>query len=245
MRGHETFRNAPIVEATIDLTARHRPVLKVADLDRYGALGASAFPKHDRRRPLVTSLTTGEDSPGLKSSRSDVVEFRSDDDKYIAQVRRDGFAFTRLSPYTSWNDFSEQTLSAWSIYASTFNPKHVTNISLRYFNRIVLPNAVRVKDYFRTRVIFPSSLPQNVIDNFFAFTLAPVRSMRGSVSFFIDHSSPGSDDIRVVFNIIVDTPLNLELKTNAEILRTLNKLRAFKNKIFFQSITEQLKERFR
>jgi uncharacterized protein (TIGR04255 family) len=245
MQGDETFPNAPIIEATVDFAARFRSPLKVADLDRYGEVASALFPKRHERHASAKSVTIGGDEPILRNSRRHLVEFCSADDKYISQIRQDGISFTRVRPYTSWNDFSERALSAYEIYVDVFKPLSIPHITLRYFNSIDLPNPARVKDYFKTRILLPASLPQNVMDAFFAFSFLPKNNMIGNISFFIDRHTSDQHIIRVVFVIVVISHKINPIHNKTKIRQNLANLRNFKNRVFFRSITEKLKEQFR
>ena len=64
--------------------------------------------------------------------------FHSSDNKDIVQFRRDGFSFSRLAPYTAWEDVSEKTVGFWRLYLETAEPIEVTRLAIRTINRIAL-----------------------------------------------------------------------------------------------------------
>jgi uncharacterized protein (TIGR04255 family) len=245
MRGHETFPKAPILEATVDFEAGFRIRPRVEVLDRYSDAVKETFPNRRERHTFNPSLTVGGNEPLLRNARSQIIELRSEDDKYVMHVKRDGFSFTRLQPYTHWDDFCNRSLKGWHLYRDIFHPPVLRAISLRYFNGIDLPNPVRMKDYFRTRITLPSGVPQNVNNTFFSFSFFSTNKSTGTVSFFLDLSAYNEQRIRVIFLIAVRQPLDVPSNNDKRIMNALSSLRHTKNRIFFNSITEKMKEEFR
>src|SRR5437867_3486713 len=110
---HETFPNAPIAEAIADFTVAFDTPPTLSDLSKYGEATTKVFSKSRERRAFTTSFEMIEDEPIFRNTEHRFLAFSTDDNKYVAQVRSNGFAFSRLRPYISWHDFSTKTLSAW------------------------------------------------------------------------------------------------------------------------------------
>lgn len=245
MRGHETFPNAPIVEATVDFEAAFRVRPVASALGRYSGAVKDLYPQERDLHASRPSLAVAENEPVLKTTRQRFLELRSEDDKYILRVRRDGFSFTRLRPYVHWSDFSERAIAGWNLYSEIFHPSSLSAITLRYFNGIDLPNPLRVKEYFRTRITLPSGVPQSISNAFFSFTFTSRNDSSGTVSFFLDLGASNEQKIRVVFLIAVNQSLGISPSNVSRIKKTLSALRDAKNRVFFNSITEKMKEQFR
>src|SRR5437879_2561515 len=101
---HETFPNAPIAEAMADFTVAFETVPSVSDLSKYGEAAKNVFSKSRERRAFTTAFEMVEGEPIFRNTEHKFLAFSSDDDKYVAQVRPNGFGFSRLRPYISWDD---------------------------------------------------------------------------------------------------------------------------------------------
>ncbi|MCO6459644.1 MAG: TIGR04255 family protein [Pirellulaceae bacterium] len=67
------------------------------------------------------------------------------------QSRVNGFTFSRLAPYESWEPFRHEARRQWEVYRNRLNPQGVARIAVRCINRIDLPgDSVDLKEYFRT-----------------------------------------------------------------------------------------------
>ena len=62
----------------------------------------------------------------------------------------DGFVFSRLQPYESWNQFKEEAIRLWNVHAELAKSVEVQRLGVRFINRITLPvGEVRLADYLR------------------------------------------------------------------------------------------------
>jgi uncharacterized protein (TIGR04255 family) len=243
---HETFRNAPITEAAVDFSVDFADPPGRNTLARFGEAAAHLFPTSRERRMFTTSLEMVDDEPIFHNTEHRFLAFSSDDGKYIAQVRSDGFGFSRLKPYTSWSDFSARALEGWSIYNQVFTPQRLSGISLKYVNRVELPMPLDFDEYFYTNIKLAPEIPQAVFEAFFAFALHDENNNIGRVVFTIDRSGSTKEQTSVVFNVEAaldrDKMLTIGFEQVPQILATLRDL---KNRLFFCSITERMKRTFR
>lgn len=64
---------------------------------------------------------------------------RAEGSPYAIQFRRNGFTFSRLTPYQSWKDLSENAQRHWKIYVDLLGKVSVTRLAVRYINRVQVP----------------------------------------------------------------------------------------------------------
>jgi uncharacterized protein (TIGR04255 family) len=246
MYAHETFPNAPIIEAAADFLVEFDPPLKQDALSRFGESAKGRFPISRERRSFTTSVEIKEEEPIFRNNENRFLAFSSLDEKYLAQVRRDGFGFSRLRPYISWTDFADNSLSSWQIYRDTFSAERISRISLRYANRIDLPNPASFEEYFRTKIQIAPEIPQEASDAMFSF--AVTQRDTGDIGKIVSFVNPISTtrDVLSVSLIVEASRQHIEgYLDNEQIRKALEDLRDLKNLLFFCSITEKTKGMFR
>jgi len=246
----EHLPRAPIVEAVIDVRARAKQKLEEsslrsqleARLDGYGFL--------DSQREFHGEVKLEPGKPPSQVVR-DVgwkgVRFRSSDDKHIAQFNRDGFVFSRLEPYTKWEQLSGEGLRLWKIFKELAQPLAIHRIGLRYINRIQLsPGELRFEDYIQPAPVPPSGLhlPFHGFMHHDAlavpghpYTINIIRTIQPS-------GGNGAAGIGVILDIDVFTAQDFE-PDDSLLGRRLLEMRWLKNKAFFGSVTGKALERFR
>jgi len=173
--------------------------------------------------------------------------YRSDDEKDIFQVRKDGFTHNRLSPYTEWQSFSSEAKRLWLLYKESADPAVIEMIGLNYINEFYLPFGLSFEEYFRTYVEVPRQLPQNLMSFSFMYQLlipddagvlqiaqgyGPIRKP--------DHST-------VILNIQASKQINKICADVAEdeLWDMFEKLRVAKSEAFEACITEKVRETIR
>lgn len=241
---HETFPNAPITEAIADFSLTFATAPTFEDLARYGEAAGSRFPTRRERSAYSTAISIKDEEPIFTNTPSKFLAYSSEDGKEVAQVRTNGFSFSRLKPYTRWDDFLKRTEDALSIYAYCFNPLSVQTISLKYINRISAQGGSLVfSEYFKTGIQLGDELPNAVTDAFYRVSLN-INGDRAIVMFATDILAQTKEMIPMVLDVEVSRKTEMPVDSEA-IRRVLNELRDVKNRIFFNSITDKTKEMFR
>src|SRR5687768_17875721 len=104
----------PIVEALVDFRVKPRADLEVNQLmSLQEQFGKELFPIAQQQ---VMNRIHLEAPAGPFRSTSELtgVILRSVDQTQVVQVQRDGFAFSRLVPYTSWEDLVTNARLRWN-----------------------------------------------------------------------------------------------------------------------------------
>lgn len=242
------LRNAPITEALIDIRIK---VKEGFDVERFRALSdaiAGQYPDKKTRHRWEGRLEFKK-GEGPISSGAEAIDgyiFTSADQKQIFQARIDGFTFNRLKPYDKWDSFRDEAKRLWQLYGGLVAPE-IVRVALRYINRFnipLFPQPLRdFSEYLVAAPIVPEGLPQGV---------------SSFLSRVVIHDPETDADaiITEAFEQIVDPkflPIILDIDafkqkeqiSEEDAWQTLEKLRHFKNDIFFKSITEKAKELFK
>jgi uncharacterized protein (TIGR04255 family) len=231
------LNKAPIVEAVIDLAVNPPAGFDVKRLFELKNKMADSYSKMTE----VHRNTLQISPPQLAPSPSDEIIgylFTSNDGFYVAQVRSDEFIFSRLKPYSSWEDFSAEARRIWGYYIETVKPQFVKRVALRYINQIRLPLPVNFEDYFSNPPRVPEGLP-TVVSNFFNQIIIEDIQNRAS-TMVVQFTQPLTDTafLNAILDIASYRQGDFEVDSD-EIWAILEVLRNAKNRAFFSSITEQ------
>ena len=246
---NEQYPSPPITEALLDIRVSLPPDVTLEQLSTYYEGIKDSFPEKEQR----VSWTGGfEFKPGsapkvtTPSGGPDGYFFRSPSDNKIVQVRRDGFTFNKLKPYTNWDTFSKEAKSHWNQYLQIAKPYQITRLALRYINRIEIPLPFKdFKEYILTIPDIAPGLP-NAMSNMIMQLVVPNDEI-GAVANITETIEPikeGQSFSAFIFDIDVYRKVALK-PDDKKIWDIIEDLRVFKNQIFKKSLTDKCKELFK
>ena len=240
------LQNAPIREAIIDL--RITPTIDPSKLANLAEGLKPAFPKQDtlRQGTFGFEIASGE----LKTSTIDSgVRGRllaSEDGKYVLQMRSDGFTFSRLPPYETWETMRQTAKPLWDKYVAAAGASTVSRIAVRYINVMPLPLPIGdFDDYLTAPPKVPAALPQELAGFFSRIII--VNPNLDALAVVTQALEPAVDQkVPVILDIDVyrEIPSAEWSANDRRIWDALEQLREFKNQVFFESITEKTAELF-
>jgi len=236
------LRRAPITEAVVDFR-----IMPSADFQPESLLGAPAlvgpeYPKIQRSqaKEARVDFKDGTAAASVRDLGFMGLWLKTQDEKTVAQFRPDGFTLNRLKPYTSWEQISLEALRLWAIYLDLTKPQSVTRLALRYINHLNLPGPVAdLAEYIVEAPRLPGTAP-GIITTFTShLTLEyPEGQMKANVHRALETSIETSGP-SLLFDIDVYRPGPIDPR--GEVLpEALLGLRDYKNRIFFEGITERL-----
>jgi uncharacterized protein (TIGR04255 family) len=237
---------APITEALIDIRVKVRDDLKIEQLfHSIYKFVSKEYPNKKARHKWEGSLEFKKGKPPT-SSASEIIDgyiFISGDDRQIFQARLNGFTFNRLKPYETWENLRDEARRLWHKYKEVTSPE-ITRVAVRYINRMEFPLPIKdFSDYLTAAPIVPAVLPQGV--NSFLTRIVihePEIDAAGIITQALEQIVNPN-----ILPIILDIDVfkqKSEGMSEEEAWQILERLRHFKNKIFFESITEKAKELF-
>jgi uncharacterized protein (TIGR04255 family) len=243
----EVFRNAPITEALIDIRTQLPEGVSLTYLETLHSQIQAGYPQKQKRMMLEGAVKFEEGQEPLTTARHQVVGylFTSVDGAQVVQFRLDGFTFSRLRPYTRWEEIYPEARRLWEIYRTNTKPLLVNRLATRYINSIEIPSKrFDYDDYFSAAPRIPPGLPQ-LLSHFFTRLVIPFPD-EGATAIVIQtpHEKPDPTNSAVILDIDVFAEVSLASE-DAKIDEVLATLRKVKNEIFFSSITERAKELFR
>lgn len=73
------------------------------------------------------------------------------------QIRRDGFAFSKLEPHSNWDSFVSSAQEQWKVFAEWFEVDVPFNVFIRYIKRVLYPlDNFKLTNYFEHPPLPPS-----------------------------------------------------------------------------------------
>ena len=243
----ETLRNAPIVEALLNVQVVFPKGVELHRLSEMHRFFRQDFPKMEEVRLVQFNVQFSvhqPPSPSAVASTSDQglqgYRFISESGQKIVQCLQNGFTFNRLAPYGSWNDFIEEAKFAWECYRNEFPEMQVVRISVRYINRIILPvtdDKIDLEQYFRFKMPGPAG------HNFVCGQLLEHCVLRDPVTglginwVFAVQPSSNPAELPAILDIDVHA-MGAQAEANDPV-ETWETMRKLKNKLFFSSFTDK------
>jgi len=236
--------NAPISEATIHLLVKPAEGVSLAELVRCHEGEEEAYPHRREVQMAMGQFEVGSRVSAAASAQHVGFVFTSSDQKQVYQVRVDGFSFSRLAPYESWEPFCKEARRLWQIYRERLKPSAVSRLAVRYVNRLDIPGErVEINDYLRTMPEIAEGLPQK-LDGYFMQLQIPVDDIRCKL---LLNETIGQSPKPGCLSLILDIDLfRVDDIPNDEqsIWELFELLHARKNDIFEACITDRARETF-
>jgi len=243
---YTVFRNAPIVEALLDVRAKLSEKTALTDLLAFHDSIKDRFPvKEDRKFVKGGFEVLPEPKATIAESGTDGYFFRSPSEKKLVQVRLDGFTFNKLKPYERWDTLRDEAHELWDLYFEVARPTEISRIALRYINRIEVPIPLGdFSEYILTNPQVAPGLPQGLAQ-FFMRLVLPNDDIGATavITQTMDKPTP-EDKLPLILDIDV-WRLTKYTDNAATMWDEFEKLRDFKNDIFFSSTTDKAKELFK
>jgi len=244
----ENLPNAPIVEAVIHWQASSEKIQNHEQFYDQLKERLIDYPASHPEREIKFQAEVGSEGVAAKLSNSSWRGFRftSADELHIAQFKRDGFAFSRLKPYSNWTQFEAEAQRLWNIYLELAEPSEVQRLGVRFINLIspVQP------DQFRNLLTVPPEGPAQM--------RMPIQGLMHKTTFDIPGNPYNLNVIQAMqppistqtegFGLILDIDVftTQAFEPKEELLKHhLEKMRWIKDKAFFSFLTEDAIDNFR
>jgi uncharacterized protein (TIGR04255 family) len=242
------LRTPPIVEAVLDIDCDLPPAFNLAGLEV--AARAAFVDRYPKFRPQVMQEHRVEMNVGaLNTSTRQVVQalqFLQEDERQLVQIRVNGFAFNRLAPYATLDDYLPEIERTWRLYVGLVSPVQIRVVRLRYINRIVVPMPTPVIDLDEYLKIAPQ-LPDEANLMLYAFLIqqAALEKETGHhVTLVLTSQAPANEKLPIILDITVASNVNAEPDDWSTIKATIAALRTLKNRVFLNTLSDKCIELF-
>lgn len=241
MANYPTLDKAPIVEALFDINVQQNPETTLEELESIHQQIQERYSEKGRKITAQISFVPDKPMPPAKSETQGFF-FKSTNENKVFQARLNGFTFNKLSPYETWDAFKDEARELWDLYTSVAKPLAITRIALRYINKIFIPLPIeQFGDYFKTLPQLSPDVPQHL--NTFLMRLEIPDPDSGAMGIIIQTIENSTEDnflpVILDFDVIIQGEYKISDKA---VWGDFEKLRKYKNLLFFKSITEKTLE---
>ncbi|MEM1032188.1 MAG: TIGR04255 family protein [Myxococcota bacterium] len=244
---YERFPNAPIVEALLDIRVELPATTTLETLKGFAAHAKDRFPTEEQQQVLTAQFHLSGERVATDSRRHERGFLHaSEDGTRMVQARLDGFTVNHLEPYNDWPELCADAKEYWARYIEVASPTAITRIALRFVNRILLPLPItELKDFVLTAPDIAPGAPQSLAGYEMQLLLTDEENEANiavSQKAFVSPTTP--DQLPLLFDIDVFAIGSFPTE-GPELWERFDRLRAAKNRVFFESLTERTKEMFR
>ncbi len=241
----EHLSRAPIVEALIDFRVLAREGAAAEMFSDLSPRLAASYPKSAPMRSIQTRFDLEQGKLSALNQVSSEIGwiFESHRRESVAQFRIDGFTYSKLQPYTRWEDVFAEAYRLWLIYVEISKPLDVSRLAVRYINRLRLPASAELRDYLEAPPALPPRIPQVIRE--FLTRIVVLDSERGFSAIITQALEVSLDPS--VSPILLDIDAFRESTIppdDSSLPLVFEHLRQLKNQIFFASITEKTVEMY-
>lgn len=248
MEKHPVLLNAPIIEALLDIRVEPSKNINLEKLESAFGFIKDRFPTKRQSLTYYTGLErslSGDLTPIQPSKEVNGFHFTAQDGRKIAQFRLDGFTFNKLKPYKNWNEFRDEGEKLWNLYFEIAKPIKIIRIALRYINQIEIPLPVKdFEEYILTLPKLAPKLPQTVSNYFLRFTISNTNIEATAIITQTMKNPTSAEKLPIILDIDA-FKLQTYSENKQQMWDEFEKLRIFKNDIFFDSLTNRTTELFK
>lgn len=238
------LNNAPIREALIDLQIT--PSVSLDALKQIGDRLTSRTHSRGEMWHASVGINLGADGTNATTNAArSPIGYRYDfkDAPYVLQCRVNGFTFSRLAPYEDWATMKVFAQELWEIYREATKPHAVARIAVRYINNIALPLPIAdFSEYLRVSPDLPPELPQMLSSFLQRYLIVDdtCEDCAAAVTQVLEEQSVVANKVPVILDIDAFRTFRAGLSPSSnEVWTALDKLHDFKNRIFFNYLTEK------
>jgi uncharacterized protein (TIGR04255 family) len=248
MTDYPVFKNAPITESLLDIQVLRSPSTDLSALELVQEKVLNRYPKRkDRKHWEIKAVELEGAEPSLSQSGETVgfIFFPGQErpDRAL-QARLDGFSFSKLRPYESWEPFRKEAMELWQIFAGVTQPVRVQRLGLRTINSLRLPLPFNdFKEYLLTGPDVAPGIPGGLSQFYMQLNVPQPGGEIATIISSLEAQQIDADSVTVIFDIDVYIAEVFQPQAD-EIWQKFEVLRQIRNRIFFNSLTDKAKELF-
>jgi uncharacterized protein (TIGR04255 family) len=236
------LKDPPIKEALISIVFSHPKGVKLSDFDEFCMNLNEEYPNKENKFEKTISFEFNSDVVSNEEKPFGYVFSSKDKKKYI-KLDVSSMSFHRVEPYESWENLMVEVKQYWGKFCYLFSEIQIQQISVRYVNVIALKldeGGIKFEDYLTLLPQIPDTLPK-VVEGYFMQVKIPdlTKNLHSVVTEFFTITQ---GQVEITLDINVMKNLESLLNNDINLWNIFNDLRDYKNKIFFESITEKTKK---
>jgi uncharacterized protein (TIGR04255 family) len=234
------YNKPPIQEALIDIKVIYED-FDITAADKLHEKFIEQLPTKNARNAVSLQITPDGSSVG--DTGIDGYMFQSADGNKVLQIAKDGFTFSLVNNYDSWESFYEEANKYWEIFKQEMKPSTVVRVGVRYVNKLDLPLELdKLPEYISTKLELEpiSQIPTEI----FARFVLPFDSHTCIVTHATNPNLLTQTSRGYIIDIDVFEETAFEVSNDEHLSTLLEELRDIKNLVFENSITDKARELF-
>lgn len=240
-RSREHLQNAPIAEAVLDFRVVPQEQISA---ETFADLQTSIGEKYTREssiRSIEARFGVVHGTPLNPWQTQTDLGYRYKTETEVAQFRVDGFTFSKLARYTTWEEVSGEAFRLWKVYLDFAKPRQVSRVAVRYINRMRLPDVKDLGEYLAEPPRLSVPISQRIRE--FLTRMYVEDPKRKASAVIVQALEPRTDPETISLLLDIDAFCDVVLGVDDSALPTIfGELRKLKNEIFFASITDTTAE---
>lgn len=246
----QVYDTAPIIEAIVEIECNmpHGFSLDAVKQDAQRKF-LESYPIERPHYVDEHRFEIQKDDQSEHSRKQMLVGFRffSKDEKQIVQIKRSGFSFNRLAPYSTLDDYLDEIKRRWEEFVAIAKPLSLVRVELRYINRFLLPIENQTVDLSRYLTYSPRLPFEDKVSlrNFLHQYTFTDPSTAAEATTVLASQAIKDAEIPIILDIQVSKSMEHKPDDWNAVLNQIRALRKFKNQLFENNLTESCKHRFK
>lgn len=235
---YQHLSNAPITEALIDIRIQSEKLFEEHQFNKLFELIKKDYP--NRQNQVNTMVNINSDEGSIKTHSPQITGYllKNSNKTQMVQFRQNGFTYNKLAPYKNWEELRDEGKRLWGLYYKNLNPNKVIRIALRYINILSYKIPITFSDFITSPPIIPEGF-HSQLNNFFTRISFPEENTKNNAILSQTlEIEPNSENASIILDIDAFNLSSFD-PDDKEIWEQFEKLRNFKNDIFFKSITSK------
>lgn len=237
----------PIKEAVFDVKFDQSESVTLDELKHFCDSLKKEFPVMNEMFHFQVETKIEKDNQQKVDSKRLNNGFRlsNEDRSLILQLRQDGFTFSKVEPYISWEEIQSEAKPLLIKLWDAFPKLKIIRIALRYINQFDLRFEKSINEYLNIQPLYPIELPQ-IIDGFMVRLVIPKKDLNLKSIVHLGIEPIANSDIlyKVTFDIDVFKEATYVAQELQILFLDFDIIRNYKNEIFFSGLTQETHSHF-
>lgn len=240
--------HSPIVEAIFYWQSRSNKDWATPDLRLEIQKRLPDYPniREEKNLEIGISQSLDDTETPLQTSKKVFMGLRlqSKEEPHIALFRPDGFTFSRLRPYEEWKSFETEAIRLWRVYRELAEPSEIQRLGVRFINQIPLSPSNGLGQILRDA---PKRIDDLPLKNFFYQSTLSVDAENleiGIIKTMPQDTGIGQNAASFYLDIEVYSTQPVSVGEDS-LIALLPRLKYYKNKVFFDLLTDAAIQSFR
>ncbi len=228
-----TLKTDPIVEAQLTLVFNTTTPIDASQIKDF--LTSKAF---SNIKPLMRTSFKIEE--GKAETNHSLLGYRGELGNFVLQYTSTTVSLSEINKYSNWGNVKNSAKQYWDEFAKHFVVSNISQISVRYINRLQIPCAIEVASEYWKAANPKMPTEYGMINEYFnriGFSF-PNTDVKGLLIQMLDNKPASPGHVNILVDIL--TMIQSDFKPDsAELWTKFEQLRDFKNLIFFDNLTDK------